>query len=684
MPLKNIVKKTNLQWSDLPYLLLSAFIFLQLFSLFAFAEFSYANQRITVPGTALPWQIIGFLLLVAGLTTIRIRKPQFYLWSWASLALSCYLLCLMIIYHEFSLSLVSSFIMVILLRQNRRTVTRKCDRCCFVTMTLLPLIGAGVALAQAFALQNPLFPDLAVSHYLVVIVFGTISFGLCYSLLEAELLKNNLQRRRKLEFQVAAGIMFLALLVPAYFLTDLLLARFRSFSTPTYDFGLFHQMFAYMKRTGLPLTTLERDGLYSHLQVHFSPIFYLFLPIYALFPTGETLQILQVVTVISGVIPLLLLGRELKLSPLPCGLLAALYLVHPGLVLSSLYDLHENCFLAPLILWLFWSMFSHKNAFTLIFSLLLLMIKEDAALYVISAALFFFFTPLLRQPAQQETKKSFSPRLLSIMMIALSALVFSLVAGYLEKQGEGLMAYRFASLLQYDTQGMLGIIRSLFQNPAATLRLMWGTEKLLYLVCVALSLGFIPFFTRHNSSFLLFLPLMVMNLATDYGYQYDLTFQYHYGSHTFLILALILVFTQVEKSGHTHQKKLIRYALAGALVSSLVITTGGLVDQGFYIEKYRENPAKFQAMRECLDSLPRDRVIAADTFLTSHLADFPEVYDLDFHDSLKDRPAIDLVIFNQNNQSERLDQAKQHYRDAGYRELEEYSVGDLYILEKSE
>ena len=50
--------------------------------------------------------------------------------------------------------------------------------------------------------------------------------------------------------------------------------RVRSFSVPTFDFGIFSQMFHSMKTTGLPITTVERDGALSHFAVHVSPIYY--------------------------------------------------------------------------------------------------------------------------------------------------------------------------------------------------------------------------------------------------------------------------------------------------------------------------------------------------------------------------------------------------------------------------
>ena len=64
--------------------------------------------------------------------------------------------------------------------------------------------------------------------------------------------------------------------------------RVYSFSSPTFDFGIFSQMFYNMKETGLPMTTVERDGMLSHFAVHVSPIYYLMLPFYWLFPSPAT------------------------------------------------------------------------------------------------------------------------------------------------------------------------------------------------------------------------------------------------------------------------------------------------------------------------------------------------------------------------------------------------------------
>ena len=92
------------------------------------------------------------------------------------------------------------------------------------------------------------------------------------------------------------------------------ISRVIGFATPTYDFGIFAQMFHSMKTNGLPMTTLERDGLLSHFHVHVSPIYYLMLPFYMLIPHPATLQVMQAAVLASAVVPLWLLGRAAFLS----------------------------------------------------------------------------------------------------------------------------------------------------------------------------------------------------------------------------------------------------------------------------------------------------------------------------------------------------------------------------------
>lgn len=110
-----------------------------------------------------------------------------------------------------------------------------------------------------------------------------------------------------------SGLAYVAYLciVSAYNVTTL--------SVSTFDIGIFTQMFESMKRDFSQVTTPERDKFMSHFGVHISPIYYFLLPFYYLFPYGETLEVLQVLVVFSGVIPLYLILKRwiFHLSPNP-------------------------------------------------------------------------------------------------------------------------------------------------------------------------------------------------------------------------------------------------------------------------------------------------------------------------------------------------------------------------------
>ena len=124
------------------------------------------------------------------------------------------------------------------------------------------------------------------------------------------------------------------------FTAGLTILRYRLNYSSAYDFGIFSQMYYYMDQCLQPLTTCERDGLLSHFAVHLSPIFYLLLPFYKLVPSPETLLLFQALLVVSGVIPLCLLGRNMNLGPGPVLVFGLMYICYPAFMGGCFYDFH--------------------------------------------------------------------------------------------------------------------------------------------------------------------------------------------------------------------------------------------------------------------------------------------------------------------------------------------------------
>lgn len=453
-------------------------------------------------------------------------------------------------------------------------------------------------------------------------------------------------------------------------LSRILVLRVQNFNTPNFDFGLFVQMFHYMDKTGLPLTTLERNTLLSHFQVHFSPIFYLLLPFYKLWPRPETLQILQILVAASALIPAFLIVRELRLPRGWQTALCALLLLHPGLSGSSLYDLHENCFLAPLILWLLWAALRRKWGAFSVFALLLLGVKEDAFIYLFSVGLWLLcggiqgcevqavLDPLKageagekpmneevrekRQSMKVSEKKKWQSLSLNSVQVAgffsmLAALVyFAAVSAWLSRGGEGVMLYRFENIQALPDWGLLGYALTAFSLPGRILEQLFMPDKLLYLLKMLLPFGLLPLFSRRLRHGFLLLPFVLINLLSNWSYQYNLNFQYHYGTTVLLFFVSAVVLWESQTTWQPDvlaacldpARRLIAALLAFALFSASALT---LPEWSWRLRSELAEASLDQFspdVHEALAAIPKSDCVYTTGFFAAALAARPHIFEV--------------------------------------------------------
>ncbi len=411
--------------------------------------------------------------------------------------------------------------------------------------------------------------------------------------------------------------------------------RYLTFASPNFDFGLFVNMFHNMRETGLPYATSERDMLLSHFAVHISPIYYVLLPFYFIFPSPLTLQIGQAAVLASGVIPVLLLARHFKLSGRIQILVTAIYAFYPALSAGCFYDIHENCFLAPLLLWMFYFYEREKYLFMYIFAFGVLMVKEDAAMYVIMFALFVLLT-------KHEKKK----KLIHGGALILGALAyFGLALFLLSKFGTGVMENRYSNLIFNSEDGLLGAVKTALKNPGYLLTQLFTTKannwnKLIYIFQMFLPLGLLPFVTRKPSRWLLMAP-MLMNLLTYYQYQYDIGYQYNFGVTAFLMYAMLLNLPDLKSP--TRQT----LVSVGAVACCCLYVVTVIPRLNSYTDKWKNNKETYTKMEEILDTLPEDASLNVSSFLLAHVADRDEVYQAKYgslyHGS---EPDVDFVVLD--------------------------------------
>lgn len=441
--------------------------------------------------------------------------------------------------------------------------------------------------------------------------------------------------------------------------------RYLTFHCPNFDFGIFSQMFYNMKHSLQPLTTCERDRLLSHFAVHLSPILYLLLPVYSLFTSPITLQLAQAAILASAVIPLALLCRKFGLSYTRTAVMALILLCYPAVACGTNYDFHENCFLLPLLLWLFYAYETHRLLLMALFSVLILMVKEDAAVYIAFFALFVFL----------DGKR----RLQGTLLFVGAGVYFLGAVLFLTARGEGVMANRYGNFIIGDGT-LLQAVKNVLVNPGYALLQMLtdgngdSGPKILFILQMAVPLAFIPFGVKCPSRLLLLLPMLLINLMTLYVYQYDIGFQYSFGSTAFLFyLSVINVGEMKPQTG----RMLLSIAALSGIMLFFALPFSRFTG---YVKDYRENIEKYRTMEQALQEIHSDGSVACSTMLLTHMSERDIIYETHYHKPAENEK-LDYIILDARYD---VDEAMETYQALGYRitKTVEYDGNNLLMILK--
>ena len=571
----------------------------------------------------------------------------------------------------------------------------------FWTKKLLP-----IALIVSFAV----FGATSVAEYIgdsnerayAALVFALVGLAII-------VIATNFMRSQKIELpsrDISARTSFIivsaAFVLFSAFFIYLLGSRTAALCSPCFDMGIFAQMYDRMSETFLPLTTCERGFELSHFAVHFSPVLYLLLPFCYIFDAIDVLVWSQILLVFSGIFPLWLICKRVGLSNIRSTVISLLFLLYPAMSSGAFYDFHENAFLAPLILWTLYFIHAEKIIPTFIFALGVLTVKEDAAIYVVFIALYLFFS----------RKKYWQ----GIFMFAMTIAYFLFASFMLMKGGQGMMlGSRYYNIIGYDGS-FTDLLRTLIVNPAVYIAESFTSAKLLYAINMLLPFALLSLMTKKPSRWLLIAPLFVINLISDYQYQYDLGFQYSFGSGALLAyLAAINLADlspaeqlapietaeaeELEANAEPSEKekkaertpfslrKFTSAMLVFALFSSLFLMSARITNQSYYVDLYKSDKANIAIAKQELSKIDRSKSIAATSMYLTKLYDADRLYHLsdntgqilDEHGQLKlltDVAVVDLRPYI----SDSYDAAfwKRKYINAGYEVVKE--IEDVILI----
>lgn len=419
-------------------------------------------------------------------------------------------------------------------------------------------------------------------------------------------------------------------------------SRIYSFCTPTYDFGIFSQMFYNMKTSGIPYTTVERDVLLSHFNVHVSPIYYLLLPVYWLFPFPATLQILQAIVLASTIIPLWLLCRRHGLPPAVSLILCGVLLLYPAFSGGTSYDIHENAFLAPLLMWLFYGLDTRSIPITAFAGGLTLLVKEDAAVYVAVVALYIVVRAALNRRQQCRTWEL----VIGSTLLVGSVVYFLVITKFLSTSGDGVMTYRYQNFMTSRSGSLIDVIKAVILCPLKVIYESTDPDKLKFIALTLLSLLGLPIFTRKYERFILLIPYILVNLMSDYQYQHDIFFQYTFGATACLLYLTVINIADLKQGFSQVLLSSVCLALCGIMFVQNVIPVAAR-----YPQMVKNNHEYYRNISQTLTLIPDDASVAATTFYTTQLSQRETLYDVKYTslDNLLSTDYVALAIHSKTN-----------------------------------
>lgn len=418
----------------------------------------------------------------------------------------------------------------------------------------------------------------------------------------------HLKMSRRMSFFVTVGI-FIVFFASVSVWT---IVKYKSFYHSTFDFGIFCQMFDQMAKTGLPFTTVERSQYLSHFAVHFSPVFYLLLPGYMIFRSPIYLLVAQAFIVGFGMFPMRRICLSLGMSPKFAVAAVAIYALFPTMANGCFYDFHENKFLSVFILYLIYFVLEKKRGGMVLFVLLTLSVKEDAFIYVIAVALWMLV--------------SGRDRIFALCMTLFSAAYFFFACEMIYLSGGVIMSGRFENFYISGDNGLLAalktcvidigyLIREVFSgaDKETYQQLSYSGQKVEFLFWTAAPLLFTPFLRKRSSELVLLLPLLIINLMPSWPYQYNVDYQYTYGTAALMLTSAILCLSEIKPERR-------RFFALSMLALCLIFTTSLVKPKADrYLDGYKLDKGSYVATNEALAAIPTDASVTAYGFIVPHL-----------------------------------------------------------------
>ncbi|MEW6096628.1 MAG: DUF2079 domain-containing protein [bacterium] len=261
----------------------------------------------------------------------------------------------------------------------------------------------------------------------------------------------------------------------------------------------------------------------NFLGEHMSPILFVLVPFYWLYPDPRTLLFIQTVLISLGAIPVYLIAMNLLKERFAALCFVIAYLCYPFTGRVNLFEFHEVCFVIPFLLFCFYFLQRRNYKLYYLFMILSLSVKEEISIAIFMIGLFAFL-------GMKERKLGLITMIISIMWAFVSIKI--LIPFF--RGGE-----EYSHIKRYVIQGesFLQIIQYYLAHPLLTIKNAFGHIQIATLCLLLVPLGLLPLFAPEVLC--LSFPLIFLHFLSPFELQQTLQWQYSASIIPFLIIASI-------------------------------------------------------------------------------------------------------------------------------------------------
>lgn len=288
-----------------------------------------------------------------------------------------------------------------------------------------PSIFTGLAISLIFAVYATryYFHTFIASRKNLARAFSQMKHTVRLKITKSLKLLENLARTR------SDYLVYLSIIVYTVIFSYYTILRHYGFKTSAWDLGIYDQaLWSTLKYGKLFYYTPEllANPSGSLFGVHFTPILFMVLPIYAIYPSPETLLVLQSFMLALGALPLYWLAKDEFRSNLVGLAFALVYLLYPPIHSVNWYDFHPQAFLPTFLLFAFFYFKRHKWLKSFVFTILALMCIEIVPLITFFFGLYGVATSIVINVKLRRLKALMKERafLYSLTVIVLSVVWF--------------------------------------------------------------------------------------------------------------------------------------------------------------------------------------------------------------------------------------------------------------------